>query len=88
MSKNLAPGVRATSSGWQVYLRRKGVFLSQHFKPDTDLITLKEARKNLEDFTKSMNETLTKQQQNSQATSSPNTFAALWSSENATPAPI
>lgn len=37
-------GIRKTGSGWQVYVRRKGEFLSKHFKPDTPLVDLRRWR--------------------------------------------
>lgn len=41
---NVEPGIRRTRSGWEVYVRIDGRYLSKHFKPDTDLIELRRWR--------------------------------------------
>lgn len=42
-----SPGIRRTGSGWQVFARVRGRFVSEHFPPQTDLSALKAARERL-----------------------------------------
>lgn len=39
--KRQQPGERWTGSGWQVYVHRRGKFISKHFAPETPLLTRK-----------------------------------------------
>ena len=43
----LAPGIRRTSSGWQIYARVLGKLHTKRFKPDTAPVVLREALKNM-----------------------------------------
>jgi integrase len=44
LGRSIEPGIRRTASGWQVYLRRDGEFLSAHFPKDAALVDLRRWR--------------------------------------------